>query len=140
MYVNGVKVDSVNGYTFLVNENSTISVFFKLKTYSVEADAVNGTISSFGIVRYDSNTMVRYTWQADTDYILDSVIVNGNKIDSVDGYTFFVHENNTIKVKFKFQPQQATIGNQIWMSRNLNVNRYRNGDTISEVQNDSSCG
>ena len=138
LYVNGVKVDSVNGYTFLVNENSTISVFFKLKTYSVEADAVNGTISSFGIVRYDSNTLVRYTWQADTDYILDSVIVNGNIIDSVDGYTFFVRENNTIKVKFKFQPQQATIGSQIWMSRNLNVNRYRNGDTISEVQNDSS--
>ena len=138
LYVNGVKVDSVNGYTFLVNENSTISVFFKLKTYSVEADAVNGTISSFGIVRYDSNTLVRYTWQADTDYILDSLIVNGNIIDSVEGYTFFVHENISIKVKFKFQPQQATIGSQIWMSRNLNVNRYRNGDTISEVQNDSS--
>ena len=135
--VNGIKVDSLNGYTFLVNQNITIKVIFKLKTYSVEADAVNGTISSFGIVRYDSNTLVRYTWQADTDYILDSVIVNGNIIDSVDGYTFFVRENNTIKVKFKFQPQQATIGSQIWMSRNLNVNRYRNGDTIPEVQDES---
>ncbi len=29
---------------------------------------------------------------------------------------------------------EITIGNQIWMKKNLNVSRYRNGDIIPEVQ------
>lgn len=30
--------------------------------------------------------------------------------------------------------QQVTIGNQVWMSENLNVTRFRNGDDIPEVR------
>jgi uncharacterized protein (TIGR02145 family) len=30
---------------------------------------------------------------------------------------------------------QVQIGNQIWMTKNLNVERYRNGDIIPQVQN-----
>ena len=29
---------------------------------------------------------------------------------------------------------QVQIGNQIWMTKNLNVSKYRNGDPIPEVQ------
>ncbi|MCX8480649.1 MAG: fibrobacter succinogenes major paralogous domain-containing protein [Sediminibacterium sp.] len=131
--VNGVKVDSINGYTFNERVNSSIIVKFK-KTFAVVASTNYGTISSIGTVRYDSNTSVRYTWQADSEFVLDSVKVNGIKVDSVDGYTFFVNADNTIQVIFKFQPQSVTIGTQIWMAKNLNVNRYRNGDSIPEVQ------
>ncbi len=33
------------------------------------------------------------------------------------------------------QNGEVRIGNQIWMTRNLNVSRYRNGDPIPQVQN-----
>ena len=32
---------------------------------------------------------------------------------------------------------EVTIGNQIWMNKNLNVSRYRNGDIIAEVTDQS---
>ncbi|MBK8600885.1 MAG: fibrobacter succinogenes major paralogous domain-containing protein [Flavobacterium sp.] len=32
---------------------------------------------------------------------------------------------------------EVTIGNQIWMAKNLNISRYRNGDVIPQVQNAS---
>lgn len=35
------------------------------------------------------------------------------------------------------QVGEVRIGNQIWMTKNLNVSRYRNGDVIPEVNNPS---
>lgn len=32
--------------------------------------------------------------------------------------------------------QTIRIGNQIWMAENLKVTHYRNGDSISNIQND----
>ena len=32
---------------------------------------------------------------------------------------------------------EVAIGNQIWMAKNLNISRYRNGDVIPQVQNAS---
>ncbi|MCX8480648.1 MAG: hypothetical protein ORN58_01885, partial [Sediminibacterium sp.] len=87
-FVNGIKVDSLNSYTFIANENTTIKALFKIKTYYLIATFDNGIIHSVDSILYDSNTLVRYTWQADTDFVLDSVIVNGIKVDSADGFTF----------------------------------------------------
>ena len=52
-----------------------------------------------------------------------SILIACSKNTSVTVYT---DSNNS-------QPIQ--IGNQIWMSKNLNVSCYRNGDTIPEVTN-----
>ena len=35
----------------------------------------------------------------------------------------------------EFGIQTVTIGNQVWMNKNLDVTTFRNGDAISEVKN-----
>ena len=38
------------------------------------------------------------------------------------------------------QNGEVKIGNQIWMTKNLNVSRYRNGDPIPEVTDPTQWG
>ncbi len=45
------------------------------------------------------------------------------KISSIDSITFYID-----------QWQPLTIGTQVWMLKNLNVDHYRNGDSIPEVK------
>ncbi len=48
-----------------------------------------------------------------------------------------IRENTNVNISRPSIPtlnNEAKIGNQIWMTKNLNVSRYRNGDIIPEVQ------
>lgn len=54
------------------------------------------------------------------------VIVNGVKSNEVDF---------TIKPSYSGSYEIVYIGNQIWMKKNLNVENYRNGDSIPQVTN-----
>lgn len=48
-------------------------------------------------------------------------------------------KDKTIKDYLKSRGSDfVSIGNQVWMNKNLNVNRFRNGDLIPEVKDDSS--
>jgi uncharacterized protein (TIGR02145 family) len=51
-----------------------------------------------------------------------------------------VSDQVVFKVKATQQPggfKSVTIGEQVWMAENLNVDRYRNGDLITEVKEDN---
>ncbi len=49
------------------------------------------------------------------------------KISSIDSLVFYID-----------QWQPLTIGSQVWMLKNLNVDHYRNGDSIPEVREDTT--
>ena len=106
LFVNGVKVDSISSYTFdTLKANKTISAKFKIQTFTITSSAgTGGMITPVGssIVKYDSS--IKYTITPNTGFVLDTLFVNGNKVDSISSYTFdTVTINKTISAKFKVQ-------------------------------------
>ena len=106
LFVNGVKVDSNSTYTFdSVKSNQTISVKFKVQTFTITSSAGNGgSISPLGASTFNYGTKPIYTITPNTGFVIDSLFVNGLKVDSITSYTFdSVKSNQTISVKFKVQ-------------------------------------
>ena len=111
LFVNGLKVDSITSYTFdSVKSNQTISVKFKVQTFSITSTAGNGgSISPQGISILNYGTRPIYTITPNTGFVIDSLFVNGLKVDSITSYTFdSVKSNQTISVKFKVQTFSIT--------------------------------
>ena len=123
LFVNGNRVDSTTSYTFdSVKSNQTIRATFKLKTYSIVSSAgTGGSISPQGTSSVNYVTKVQYTITPNTGYLLDTLFVNGNRVDSIKSYTFeSVISNQTIRATFKIKTYI------------INTNRpiYKIGDTI----------
>ncbi|MCX8480504.1 MAG: fibronectin type III domain-containing protein, partial [Sediminibacterium sp.] len=110
--VNDTFVNNVNiSYTFdSVKSNQTIRVAFKLQNFTITAIAGNGgSISPQWISSVNYGTTPSYTITPNTGYIIDSIIVNGNKVLNVNNYTFdSVKSNQTIRVLFKLQTYTIT--------------------------------
>ncbi|MBM4167018.1 MAG: T9SS type A sorting domain-containing protein [Ignavibacteria bacterium] len=103
VFVDGSFVGSLVGYTFNnVTENHTISVEFKINTFTIFASAgSNGTISPSGNVSVDYGASQQFTFTPGTGYYVESVSVDSLLVDSLVGYTFNnVTENHTISVEF----------------------------------------
>ena len=95
--VNNTLVNSVNNtYTFdTIKSNQIIRVVFKLQTFSINAIAGNGgSISPQGISNVNYGATPSYTITPNTGYIIDSIIVNGNKVMNVNNYTFDTIKSN----------------------------------------------
>ena len=91
-------------YTFRkVDTSHTIRVTFKKKTYIItKISNIGGTLVGDTAAIYGSN--VRFTITPNSNYVIDSIIVNGRKVDSINSYTFvYIENNNTIKVVFKLK-------------------------------------
>ena len=106
LIINDTPKNISNFYTFKnINSNQKIRVFFKIKTFNINATAGNGgTISPTGaiIVNYGNN--VNFTFLPNLGYVIDSLIVNGIKITNANSYHFdSVKSNQTIRVAFKIQ-------------------------------------
>ena len=106
--INGLlKTDSLLSYTFYnVLADSSIRVVFKILKFTVTASSGNhGNINPAGSNVVNYNTSIRYFYNADIGYQLDSVFINGifNK-DSTTSYTFKnIRGDSTIKVVFKIK-------------------------------------
>ena len=108
--VNNVKIGVTGVYGFAnITGANTIVAYFSKTQYNIVSTVVNGTINPLGtrVVGYD--TTIRYTYNGNGGYILDSVIVNGEKIDSSSGYTFKnVRSSQHIRVKYKIPSYTIT--------------------------------
>ncbi len=67
-----------------------------------------------GSIKFENDTLNIYIFSYPKPY----------KISSIDSLIFYID-----------QWQPLTIGSQVWMLKNLNVDHYRNGDSILEVSN-----
>jgi hypothetical protein len=103
--INGVNFNS--NASFLWNSIDSVIT----PTYTINASAgSNGSISPSGTITVNSNTIRRFIFNANPGYMIDSVIVDGIKVDSIVGYTFNnVTSNRNIRVTFKCNPSQSTI-------------------------------
>ena len=69
-----------------------------------------------GSIKFEKDSLNVYIFSYPKPYLLSSI----------DSLIFYID-----------QWQPLTIGSQVWMLKNLNVDHYRNGDSIPEVRNDS---
>jgi hypothetical protein len=105
--VDGIKVDSIVGYTFNnVTSNRSIRVTFTPIIYTITTQTnVNGTISPSGNINIAYGGSQRILFTPNSGYTIDSVIIDGIKVDSIVGYTFSnVTSNRSIRVTFKALP------------------------------------
>ncbi len=101
--VDGIKVDSMTSYTFYnVLANHTIAAYFFINTYSIVATAgANGNISPSGTINLPYGSNQTFTITPDTEYRIDSVVVDGTNVGAVAEYTFTsVSENHAITAFF----------------------------------------
>ncbi len=103
LLVDGVLVDSTTSYTFEnVTTNHTIQAYFSLQRFTIIATAYGeGTITPSGSVVVPYGGSQVFTIVPHTNHKIDSVVVDGIKVDSTNSYTFSnVQANHTIAVYF----------------------------------------
>jgi hypothetical protein len=137
--VDDVLVDSTSGYTFTnVTVPHSIRVTFKTQQFAISAIAgANGSISPSGniIVNYGSNQT--FTMTPAGSYQVDSVLVDGIRVDSTTSYTFVsVMANHTIRAVFKSASSTTTINVSLAAGWNIISNPVTNpipGDSVRQL-------
>jgi hypothetical protein len=101
--VDSVSVGAVSSYTFTnVTANHTIDASFAIINYTITASAgTNGSISPSGPVSVSCGTNQDFTITANPGYPIVDVLVDGNSVGPVSGYTFTnVTADHTIDASF----------------------------------------
>lgn len=90
LIVDGIKVDSSASYTFnSIAANHTIRAVFRINQYAITATmGAGGVLSPLGSVFVTHGAGQSFTISANAHYSIDSVIVDGVKVDSSTSYTF----------------------------------------------------
>ncbi|MCX8481690.1 MAG: hypothetical protein ORN58_07210 [Sediminibacterium sp.] len=102
--INYIKINNVNNYTFdSIKSDNRIFVFFKVQTFTITATAgTGGSISPQGLATLSYGAKQTYQITPNVGYKIDSLIINGVKINNVNSYTFdSIKLNQTIRVTFK---------------------------------------
>jgi hypothetical protein len=111
LLVDGVHSDSTTSYTFRnVIADHALAAHFSINVYTITSSVIgNGTISPSGTTNLNYGSNQRFTYTPDLGYHLDSVLVNGDKVDSTNGYTFAnVISNHSIVVHFSLNEYTLT--------------------------------
>jgi hypothetical protein len=70
----------------------------------------NGSITPTGTTTLNQGSTQSYTFTPNTGYLVDSVIIDGNKVDSIQGYTFSnISANHSIRVTFKVDSNNVSM-------------------------------
>jgi hypothetical protein len=114
VFVDDLPVDSTTSYTFFtVTANHTIRASFVINRYTITASAgPNGAIAPVGAASADYGTSPVYTITPDAGYHVDSLLVDGVKVDSTTSYTFVnVAADHTIRAAFRINvsPKFLTV-------------------------------
>ena len=130
--VNGVKVNVSNNNYLLdsIKQNTTISASFKLQKFRVLTSVgIGGKISVRDTsINYGSNLPISIT--PNVGYQIDSLIINNNKINSVNTFQFNnIRGDSLIRVTFKLQTFTitASVGTGVNIS-NLGSSTVNYGD------------
>ncbi|MCX8481049.1 MAG: hypothetical protein ORN58_03930, partial [Sediminibacterium sp.] len=102
--VDGILQPRATTYLFEnITSNHTIKVTFKPQLFIITSSAgTGGSISPQGTAIVNYGETPTYIITPNTGFVIDSLLVNGNKITNVNSYTFdTIKSNQTIRVTFK---------------------------------------
>jgi uncharacterized protein (TIGR02145 family) len=126
----------------------TVSATASVTSITGSTATSGGTITSDGGATVTSRGLVWGTSSGSSTYSVTSGSGTGTYTSSITGLTpgtlYYVRSYATNSVGTSYGAETSfttsndiTIGNQVWSSSNLNVSRYRNGDIIPQVTNNS---
>jgi hypothetical protein len=137
LIVDGVRVDSTTSYTFHnVRSNHSIRAVFRILQYSITAGAgAHGTIIPSGVIAVDYGSSLRFTWIPDPSYRLDTLLVDGVRVDSSAGYTFAnVTGNHSIHAQFSLLSSTFNVPLAAgWNLVSLPVSSPIPGDSVRQL-------
>jgi hypothetical protein len=106
-------------------------------TLIVASSGANGNVSPAGMVTVLLGTDRRFVFTPDSGYQTDSVLVDGNLVDSTAGYTFSnIHVAHTLSVTFRTGNPTTTVGVALAAGWNLISNPVTNpipGDSVLQL-------
>ncbi|MCX8481842.1 MAG: fibronectin type III domain-containing protein, partial [Sediminibacterium sp.] len=114
LIVDDIVLFNTNIYIFNdVQSNRIISATFKIKTFTIIASAGNGgSISPQDTMLANYGSKLIYTISPNDGYVIDSLIIDGYKIDISNTYTFEnIIAKHTIRVTFKLKQIIKTCPN-----------------------------
>lgn len=110
---NGMPVSSNTSYSFVVNDDRTLTANFQYQqpstyTITVSANPSNGgSVSGGGIYQQGQQCTVSAT--ANSNYTFVKWTENGTQVSTNPTYSFTVNSNRTLVAHFQNQPSQYTI-------------------------------
>ena len=116
--VDGFPVGALSSYSFLnVQASHTIDVSFRRKILTIQSSAgINGTITPFGSISVVCGDSMQYSITPANGFIVDTLLVDGQKIPSALSYLFNnVQINHSIYVTFTncLNPSLVNAGNDV---------------------------
>lgn len=113
LLVDDVKIDPTNSWTFEdVDGHHRIVAVFEEDVVYYKVNAIpspNGTITPEGEHSYEITDNPLYTIIPDDGYVIKDVIIDGNSIGVVNGYTFTYNgEDREIKAVFDIEEKEDT--------------------------------
>jgi hypothetical protein len=107
LIVDGVNKGAITGYTFTnIAADHTINAYFKVKTYTITANApAGGSISPSGTSTLNIYTSQTYTITPTAGYHILDVLVDGASVGAVATYAFTnITDNHTVSAIFEANP------------------------------------
>src|SRR5439155_1448369 len=111
LLVDGVKVDSTTSYTYTnVTANHSLRAVFAINQFTITSTAgANGAVSPLGSVSVNYGGSRVFAVTPNTGYHVDSLLVDGVKVDSTVSYTFTnVTTGHTIRAVFAINQYTIT--------------------------------
>ncbi|MCX8472840.1 MAG: fibronectin type III domain-containing protein, partial [Sediminibacterium sp.] len=131
--INNINVPLTNNYQFAsISSSNTIQAFFGKIKYNIVRTVINGSMYSNTSNAVDYDSTLRVTFNGNAGYILDSVLANGTRVDSVNGYTFVnIRSNQQIQIYYSL-PIYGVFSSAIGPASitPLGLSQVNNGDSI----------
>ncbi len=103
-------------------------IFFNIENSGRVTNSSGSIISNgLGLYYFAKGSNQRFIFKPDSGYVVDSVVVNGIKVDSIAAYTFYnINSAISLKVVFKTGKSFLNISNSHPQSGFLNTNSSNN--------------
>jgi len=107
----GGKLDDIAIYNRALTHQEITTLYSGVPNFDITSSSgPNGSITPTGTITLNQGSTQGYTFTPNTGYTIDSVIVDGNKVDSIQGYTFSnISANHSIRVNFKVDSNNVSM-------------------------------
>ncbi len=105
------SLDDIAIYNRALTQQEITALYTGVPLYHFTASSgPNGSITPIGTTTLNQGSTQGYSFNPNTGYLVDSVIVDGNKVDSIQGYTFSnISANHSIRVIFKIDSNNVSM-------------------------------
>jgi hypothetical protein len=105
------RLDDIAIFNRALTQQEITALYTGVVSYNFTASSgPNGSITPIGTTTLNQGSTQSYTFTPNTGYLVDSVIVDGTKVDSLQGYTFSnVSAHHSIRVTFKVDSNNVSM-------------------------------